>query len=198
LQKGKRYLYYAPRSYAGKTALAELFAGHATYTRHSFLVKVDRARMAYNEWSDSFASKYLFSVYVSTYTNVAEYIFAKRNKDITSLDIESLQQILESNPIFSNFRLTHDFITSPLEKFASNYTTLFHIHLLYALLHKPELIVIDNIWPDLNHDEINNAITFLNTALPESTLVIFARNRNSLVAYDEIFEINDEITKVNI
>ncbi len=196
--RGKRYLFIAPNSYSGKTELAKLFAGEATYNRHSFLVKVGKERMAYNQWADSFVSKYYFSVYVSAMMRVEEFLFRKRSQDIVSADIDKLNAIISSNKLFANFRLTYELLTSPLENHASNYTTMFHLHLLYVLLHQPNFVVIDNIWLDLNHEEINQGLSLLAEALPDATIITFSRNKNKLIKYDEVLALNASVEETTV
>lgn len=197
-QRGKRYLFTAISPYAGKTSLAELLTGNLTFSRHSYLVRIDQERLSYNQWSDSFASKYLFSVYVSAYATVGEFLFRKKRQDISNDDIQALNAIITENKIFADFSLANKLLTNPLEDYAANFTTLFSFHVLFCLLHKPELIVIDNIWLDLNHSEINQLFKFLNSALPDSTIVVFARKPNDLISYEAIYEItNNKVQKIN-
>lgn len=187
--KGSRYLFYSPLSFAGKTSLAQLFSGHSTFSRHSFLVKIEEERMAYNQWAELFSSRYLFSIYTSAYSTVGEFLFKKISREITNDDIMQLNSIITEHDVFSNFSLANNFLTNPIEDYATNYITLFKLHVLFCLLHKPDLIVVDNLWLDLNYQEINDMLILLDQLLKESTVAVFSRQINQKLKYNKIYEI---------
>lgn len=192
---GKKYLFFAPHSFSGKTSLAEIFSGDGRYSRHSFMVKVDNERMTYNTWADSFKDKYFFSTNIFGSLTVGEYLFNKDKQLITNTDILNLNTLLEKYQIFNKFSLGDNMIGSPIEQYQSNYVTIFYIHILYVLLNKINFIIIDNFWVDLQYNDINELIQSVESSMPESCIILFSRNKNSLLSYEKVYEISETAIK---
>lgn len=195
--KGHRYLFFGKDSFLGKTSLAQLFSGEASFSRHSFLVQIDTERISYNQWSETFGSKYFFSTQNFGSLTVGEFLFGKDKQYITTEDISTLDLIIKKSSILKDFSLANNFLAHPIEEYHANYITLFRLHYIYTLIHKPELITIDNLWIDLDYPEINEMITSLSSELNLSTIIVFSRKQNNTLGYESIYEITkSSINKV--
>jgi hypothetical protein len=192
LQKGERYLFTSASSYSGKTALAELFTGMTRFSRHSYLVKVGNERMAYNEWAETFAKKYLLIALAPSYLTVGEFLFGKSKQNIIGSDVEVVNEIISQNPVFNQLSFANNMLANPMEVYATNYITQFILHALGIMINRPELIAIDNFWIDLKYPEINNMLLYIDEALPNSTIVVFARNTNQILKYNKIYEVKKD------
>ena len=79
----------------------------------------------------------------------------------------------------------------------SNQVSAFALYALHCLVNKPELIIIDNAWLDSGYEEIVRVLGVLDQALPQATIIAFARNDNDYLNYQQKYEIASEITKIS-
>ncbi len=192
--KKERILFFGEK-FAGKTSLARLFSGNGFFSRHSWVVKIDKIRFTYNNWSDIFQSKYFFVPKFSSSKTIGEIILNKDKEDINTQDIDKIVNLIEQYPLLKPLLSGKKFSGENLYTLIDNQTLLFTAQIAYCLLNKPSIIIIDNIWIDINYKEIKEMISYLDKNLKDSTIILFARNNNNLLAYTSIFEIKNENIK---
>lgn len=187
-KKGFRYLFFGDYR-IGKTHLASLLAGYGYFSRHSWFVKVDKENFGYNYWSEIFKENYLFSPSFYTNSTIGEIILNKEKEDINQEDMQLINTISNKYPLFDSIFSKTRFIGESAKRFISSPVSLFKIQTAYCLLNKPKLIIIDNMWIDLNYKEIEDLIKILEKELPLSIIILFSRNKNSILEYNTIYEI---------
>jgi len=187
-EKGKRYLFIAePRQ--GKTSLAELFAGKMRFNRNGWLVKMDKERFDYRHWATLDLKSFFISPYFHSEKTIGEIILAKEKYTITAEDLFSLYALAEKHPFLTMVVSKKRFVGESLRCFEANNSLLFAVYVLHCLYYKPNLILIDNLWLDLNDPPINSLIALMADELKDVTIIVFSRNNNDIIPYHEKYQI---------
>ncbi|MDD5165396.1 MAG: hypothetical protein PHG25_02565 [Candidatus Pacebacteria bacterium] len=188
LRRGQRYL-FTGAAYTGKTALARLFTGNAVFNPLGWVVKIDAKRVDGNTWAQEYANRYFFAPHVYSEKTIGEIIFAKEMQQITEDDIARVYTLCQKYPVFSKIRSKKRFIGEPLSIFSDSPTLLFAVQTLHCIISRPQLIVVDNQWVDSGYADITALLHILDAELPESTLVVFSREINFSIIYNERYVI---------
>lgn len=190
-ERGYNYLFMA-RPYLGKTSLAEIISGNAHYGWSAWLVKIDNKRYMYKNWRKYNTGSYYIHPKFNSDMSVGDIIFNKPKYKITSDDLNIIYGIAEKNETIARLVSKNRFIGESIKSFEGNMELLFSIHVLYCLVQKPNLIIIDNQWIDLNYKAINDLISLISKELRETAFIIFSRNNNDIIPYNHKYEINKE------
>jgi hypothetical protein len=70
----------------------------------------------------------------------------------------------------------------------ANKVSAFALFTLHCLINKPEFIIIDNAWLDLQYEEIIKILPVLDRELPHTTIIVFARADNNYFKYQHKYE----------
>ncbi|MEI7765348.1 MAG: ABC transporter transmembrane domain-containing protein [bacterium] len=188
-EKGGRYLFIG-KYQSGKTHLAAMLAGQGYFSRHSWIVKMDKEHLGYNSWAELFKENYFFMPHFSTDLTVGEIILGKEREDIKEEDISLVDKLSIKYPIFLSIFSKTRFIGESARIFESSSVSMFAIQVAYTILNKPKVIVIDNAWVDLCYNEIKELLQIMEKELPNSIIIVFSRNKNLIISYKEIYEIS--------
>lgn len=185
---GGRYLFVGDYQ-SGKTHLAAIFSGKGYFSRHSWIVKVDKEHFIYNSWSELFKDNYFFLSSFSTNLTIGEIVLNKERENIKEEDIARIDALCLKYPIFMPVFSKTRFSGESAQVFESSPVSLFIIQTVYCILNKSKFIIIDNIWVDLCYNQIEDLIKILDKELPSSVIIVFSRNKNLIVSYKDIYEI---------
>ncbi len=192
--KGGRYLFYGDYR-IGKTHLAALIAGQGYFSRHSWVVKVDSERLSYNVWSEIFHDSYMFNMNFYSDASVGEVILGKEREDIEESDISKINNLALKHPVFLSVFSKTRFTGESIRLYASSPVSLFTIQAAYCILNRPKVIVIDNSFIDLKYKQIEDLLKILESELPESIIIIFSREKNSIINYSSTYEMEQSTIK---
>ncbi len=182
-KKGYRYLITGD-AYSGKTSLAQLIGGSPDFNVHSWLIKIDEQRVDDRYWINEFSDRFLCGPELHSQKTLGGFIFAREVQDITERDISMIYELCEKYPAFAHIRMKKRFMGESIAHFQGNAVSLFAIQALRCIIGNISLIVIDNRWVDPEYPEIVEMMRILGAELPQSTLIVFSRKENSMLAYN--------------
>ncbi len=186
--KGGRYLIYGP-NLSGKTALARLFFGGETYNSKAVKVKIDGQRLDFYDYQSKFNRAYLFDPNFNSQKSLIEIITGLDREETPFAEIEKALAIAMSYPeLVRLVSSDHNFNVSAAAIW-SNHLSAFALHSLHCLVTKPSLIIIDNLWLDLDYPGVNDILKLISRELPEAIMVVFAHKDGANLNYDQRYDL---------
>lgn len=179
---------------SGKSSLAKLLAGLSAYNHLAAKVIVGQERLDYHAWQKMCSDVFFFDPNFKTSRSLMEYIIGKTNDIINQADIERALQIISQYPEIFKLVAANGNYNVPSDGVLSNPIRAFALQALHCLVNDYYLIVIDNLWLDLNYSVIFDMIKLLDKAAPEAIIVVFAKAENNCLIYNHKYEIKNEVT----
>lgn len=177
-EKGNRYVINGDEG-SGKSTLANIFTGIEKYKiGRSWIVKVDQKRFLYKDWIH--ANKKVLNISPYFYPEIS--IFNLMNG---KHDIEFLKKYEVFDFVFDQKRFTGSVLNKNLFSFAE----IGIMQILMAILYNPDIVVVDNIWRDLNHSKLNKALDILSENLKDKIIIEFSNFENTNITYDKFYKI---------
>ncbi|MCK9439000.1 MAG: hypothetical protein WC164_01125 [Patescibacteria group bacterium] len=197
-ERGRRYLFVGD-NFSGKSSLAMTISGLKTVNPLSWKIKIDdEKKINYSIWSQSQPRPYFFDPLFKSSRTLIEFIVGKDKETISINEIEKNIKIIQSfDLIVENIGNDSNYNTN-LELLMNNFIKSFAVQCAHCLVNKPDLIVIDNLWIDLNYDEINKMLSLLSRELNHSIIVVFSKKDNEILKYYKKYEINKKEIKEKI
>lgn len=197
-EKGKRYLFFGG-SFSGKSSLAMTISGLKTVNPLSWRIKIDEEnKINYTTWSQSQPRPYFFDPLFKSSRTLIEFIAGKDKESISINEIEkNIKTIQSFDLIVENIGNDSNYNTN-LEMIMNNFVKSFAVQCSHCLVNRPDLIVIDNLWLDLNYDEINKMLNLLSRELRDSIIVVFSKKDNEILKYYKKYEINRKEIKEKV
>jgi len=193
-KRGERVLIYG-ENYTGKTSLGFLLAGFGCFSVQSWIVKVDKERYFYNDWQRKFRNAYFIQPRFSTEKKIGEILVGKNSQDILSEDIEKVFKEISRYKEFDFILSLKKFLATDYHRLEISMVNLFSLQAAYCLINKPQLIVIDNFWLDLDYDGINRILKILDQELSKTILIFLATKENLLIKYDKKYVLAEKDIK---
>ncbi len=188
--KGNNYLIYGAEG-GGKTSLGYILSGDGPLKRNKpWVFHVNGKRVMYNKWRNYSKSVYFISPLYKTESTLLETFISNDDSKNTSEDsIKNLTKLLNQNKYFK-FLLDHGQAFG--RKLSRNSLSSVENALLqfaYCLIQKPEIIIIDNMWIDINDKRINETLAALSNELKNSTIICLSTRDNNVLNYAKKYSI---------
>jgi ABC-type antimicrobial peptide transport system ATPase subunit len=181
-QKGDRILIFG-ENHCGKTHLGYLFSGLGLFNRRAWIVKINSKRYFYNDWQRKFRDVYFIEPQINSEKNIGEILTGKNRENISREDITRSFQIIKKCPSLHFILSFQHFIAENCRTITSSPLHLFALEAAYCLINKPKIIIIDNIWLDLNYEKIKKILKTLDQNLPHSIIIFLSTQNNQLITY---------------
>jgi ABC-type multidrug transport system fused ATPase/permease subunit len=186
-QKGGRYLFHSLRP-SGKSALAKLIAGVEAYRPKAMKVKVDGQRLDYVTWQRFGQGICFFDPQVSSDKTLMEFILGEDKETTAFSRIETALETLAIHKEVTSLLTSNNNFNASAGPVLANKVSAFALFTLHCLINKPEFIIIDNAWLDLQYEEIIKILPVLDRELPHTTIIVFARADNNYFKYQHKYE----------
>jgi len=192
-KSGERVLIFGSEN-SGKSFLGIIFSGHAPQgISRSWIVKVNDKRFLYKKWRELFISgTYLIHPNFQTEENILNILSGQSFFDISELKIKDIFKALNKYPVFRFITNYNKSIGEEVNKLNFSLIDKALIQMAYALLNPPEILVIDNLWLDLNSERIKEAISVLSKELKNTIIIFLASKDNDFLAYDQKYNLGNK------
>jgi len=187
-QKGNRVLIFGKNS-CGKTSLGYLFSGLGLFNRRAWIVKINSKRYFYNDWQKKFRNVHFIEPQISSEKNIGEILTGKNRENINQEDIKKTFETIEKHPSFHFILSFQRFISENCQTITSSPLHLFALEAAYCLINKPKVIIIDNLWLDLNYEKIRKILKTLDQELTDSIIILLSTQNNQLISYHKKYVI---------
>lgn len=184
-----RYLIKGPAC-SGKTALAKILAGRGTYNLKALKFRLDGERLDYQGYCQLFSNFYFFDPGFYSEKNLLELMAGASRDDISSELVSTVMETAAAHPLLSKLISSSSNFGSSAKGLWAKPSSAFALHALTCLVKKPDLVIIDNFWTDLDYPEIKEAIKILDKHLPDSIIVLFSRSDSNLLNYQKIYDLD--------
>ena len=194
LSAGDRLSVYGD-SKTGRTTLAKMFSGQLKSFGKPWLIKMDGKKYLYKKWVEVFNKNYFIFADFTTEMNVGEFITGQYRTSLETTQIDAVYDLLykyQDMLKLSLPKLLATDIKGP--SFTVVERTLLQI--LHCIYTRPSIIVIDNLIIDLNNERINQMLKVLDQELKNSIIVIFSKEKNDILVYNNTYEINQDEKKI--
>lgn len=191
--KAGRYLFYGA-NFSGKTTLAKLFLGAETYNSKAIKIKIDGVRMDFASYQKNFNKVYFFDPNFYSQKSLMEIILGSDREETDFPEIEQAIKIISAQPELAGLIAADDNFSATSDKIWNNRLAAFALHALHCLVKKPSLIIIDNLWLDLDYPDIDKILKIINQGLPESIIIIFANKNINNLNYDQRYDLDHNFT----
>jgi energy-coupling factor transporter ATP-binding protein EcfA2 len=194
-KKSERILFFG-ENFSGKTSLAKIFAGMRIYNPKAMKVKIDNKRYDYPIWQKLFCGAYFFDPKIFSEKSLMEFILGKDKEQINSSEIENVIKVISENQFIASKISSINNVNSSCVLAFNNNVSCFALQALHCIVNKKQLIIIDNIWIDLNYNDIIKIIEILSEKLEDSIIIVFSKENNNYLTYQQKYELGDEIRKI--
>ncbi len=185
------------KSCVGKTHLGYLLSCMGRFNNQAWIVKANEKRYLYNDWQTKFRNAYFIEPQLTSEKNVGEILTGKNRENINQSDIEKVFQVISQCPPLHFILSFRKFTAENCQTITLNPVHLFALEAAYCLVNKPAIIVIDNLWVDLNQKRINEILKIMAEKLSDSIIILLATKENSLITYNQKYVISeDKIEKI--
>lgn len=187
-EKGGRYL-IGGGVRSGRSLLAKLFCGEAVYGRRSWVIKSEKKRYFYNEFFEKYAGFYYLNPDFTSSRSLLETVLGKEKTAINELDFARASQLVNEHKILRDIFFVKEDWRLRADKFLINGKNILLIQVIYCLLNKPYLLVVDNLWTNREDKEVDDLLLLLEKLLPNTIIVVAASKENKLFNYNACYEI---------
>jgi hypothetical protein len=192
-KKGEKILIFGENP--NKNQLGFIFSGQGRFNTPSWIVKVNNQRFFYQHWRQTFSCAYFIQNNFSTEKKIGEILTGKNKEDITLMDIKNIFRIISPYQDFDFVMSLNKFIGSDFHQTKINFIDLFFLQAAYCLINRPALIIIDNVYVNLNNEKINRVLKILTDQLKESVFVFLSDQENCLIKYDKKYLVAEKEIK---
>lgn len=180
----------------GKSTLARVFAGKSAHIPRAFKIILDGTRLNFSEWQARSSVSYFFDPNFRTDRSILECVSGRVKE---SWSIGQVEETLRAMQSFSSVTMlvshtgnyhasAREVLSHPLRAFA--------LHALHVLITKPEVIVIDNFWIDLQYQGIFDILGVIERELPHSIIIVFAHRPIDTFSFTQRYVLGTTITSV--
>lgn len=189
---GERVLFVGDNM-MGKTSLAKVFAGMTAYNPRAIKITIDSERFEFAAWQSLCSGVYFFDPHFRVDYTLMECIMGKVTDDITIEEFAEALTIMNRYPSIVELVSTDGNYTIPATAILQNPLQAFALHTLHCLVKKYPVLIIDNMWIDVQYSRIFDMIRVLDQALPSSIMLVFSHSINDYIAYTQRYELNTKI-----
>lgn len=192
---GERVLFYGD-TMSGKTSLARIFAGIAAYTPRAIVVTIGTKRHDFSQWKRLSSRVYFFDPNFRTDRSLMECILGKIKDDISMEEFAQALDIINQYPAVAALVTSEGNYNASAHTILSNPVQACALHTLHVLVTRPHIIIIDNMWIDLEYRAIQDMVRILDMACSDTILIVYSHSRNELIAYTQYYELADKIKQI--
>jgi ABC-type multidrug transport system fused ATPase/permease subunit len=190
-EKGKKYLITGANN-SGKSLLANIFAGStSSSTGKPWVINInDQRRFLYPKWFKNRKEIYYITPHFTSNLNIFEILkngeFVNENIfDEIQNKLVKYQGLPSLNFIFNHKKFVDQYINNKCFSFSE--TAI--IQMLYCIIHKPSVVIIDNLWLDLDNANVNEVMKIMIEELKDKIVINFSTRDNNLIEYDKKYSI---------
>jgi energy-coupling factor transporter ATP-binding protein EcfA2 len=177
-KKGEKYLISGPIG-SGKSMILSIISGHTKlFYGLPWTIRLNNRRFLYKKWHEGHPKTFFISPYFQSEAPIYDFI---KNYEV----IEEYQDIPAFSFLFSNGK----FLGQSITKGKNSLIDICVLQILYCIIESPQIVTVDNIWIDLNHPHINEAMSVMFSKLKNSIIVCGSSSENNLHLYDSVFKI---------
>jgi ABC-type transport system involved in cytochrome bd biosynthesis fused ATPase/permease subunit len=174
---------------SGKSTIAEVLSGQISPSRaRAWGFKFNGARLLYSKWHKICRSVYYIS---SSYRTEQTLLHNFSTSDENILDERTMQKLIDVFQ-YKHFKFLLDngrAIGRTVDKNSFSPVEMMLMQMAYALHTKPPILIIDNLWLDIDDVRINESLQMLSESLPKTIIVCLANKKNTLLNYDQEYSI---------
>ena len=179
------------KSCTGKTHLGYLLSSLGRFNNQAWIVKINQKRYSYSDWQERFRNAYFIEPQLTSEKNVGEILTGKNRENISQPDVEKVFQTISECPPLHFILSFRRFTAENCQTVTLNPVHLFALEAAYCLVNKPAIVVIDNLWLDLNQERINKILKIMTEKLSDSIIIFLATKENSLISYNQKYVISE-------
>lgn len=183
-----RYAIVGP-SLSGKTTLAKALAGIDVYTKAAFKIKMDNKRLDFSVYQAGFNDFYFFDPLFYSHKSLLELIIGENRDESHFNKVEKALHLVSENEYLAQLITEENNLSVSARNIWSNNLSAFALHSLHCLFKEPSLIIIDNLWLDLDYEAIDKMIKILSDKLPNSILVLFSSKDINNIKFDKRYDL---------
>ena len=174
---------------SGKTTLLRLVSGILPTNNFINLDGISLNKKTYRE--------YLLSIGVVFYDDNNKFLFEKVADELT-FPLENLNYNKEQIVNMANEIVKLLSLQNCMYKNINELTTFEQVKVLLgvSIIHKPKIILLDNILSKLNENELKKIFKILNKIKKEVTICITSTDMNSILNFDNVIVISDGKTLI--
>jgi ABC-type antimicrobial peptide transport system ATPase subunit len=187
--RGGRYLFYGS-NLSGKTVLAKLFFGGAAFNPQAIKIKIDGRRLDFPQYQKKFNQVYFFDPNFNSQKSLLEIIIGADREETPFAEIAGALAVAADYPAIAGLVSPDNNFNVSAGKIWGNYLSAFALQALHCLVAKPSLIIIDNLWLDLDYPRINEILQTLSQKLPEAIIIAFANKNQNNLNYDKRYDLD--------
>jgi len=181
-KKGERILFTGKEG-SGKTSLARILSGFKGNTP-AWVIKLNGKRYLYNKWNSSINNAYLIDPHFQTESTIFETLTKEGfQKNTSPTELENITNYINEHDelsfIFDHAKL----FGKEINKTDFSFSDIALLQMAYCLIHKPSILVIDNLWLDINHSKINKMLEILDKKLKDTVIICFSTRDNKIINY---------------
>jgi ABC-type multidrug transport system fused ATPase/permease subunit len=187
-ERGGRYLIYGSEG-RGKTSLGYLLAGNLKIDLGKpWIFYLNGKRLLYTLWRQYSNNVYFVSPLYKAESTLIEVL--TENKDqIDDKSFNEFVSILNKNKHFK-FLFNHGrALGQKLSKTGFSSVENALLQLAYCFIKKPAVVVVDNLWIDIDDTRINETLSLLSDFSKDSIIICLSKKENKILNYDEKYSI---------
>lgn len=191
-KKGERILFFGPEGCA-KSSLGVIFSGNAGYIEgKSWVLKINQERFLYHQWQKIFkVDTYLVHPNFQTEDSILSVLMGEDFSLTSNENIKNIFSLLSKYPVLDFINQYHKSIVQDINKVKFSFTDKALIQMAHALLNPPSILVVDNVYLDINSDRIKKMISILDDNLKDTIIVIFSTKDNDILKYAQKYNLGN-------
>jgi len=175
----------------GKTSLGYILSALAHQNVGCpWIVIADGQRLSYKHWQNRHPHVYMIDPFFNTQTSLID-LFGSTEEGV-SPSAEKINALIAELKKYPEIEFIFDYpkiLATQIRQSRFAFVDLCLLQMAYCLLQKPEMVVIDNHWLDLQDGRVNAMIQCLGRHLPNSILAVLSTKPNGLLVYDKIYSL---------
>lgn len=185
-QKGERIL-FTGKAGSGKSTLGHIFSGVSPFNKGMpWIIKIDDERLFYKNFQTRMQNLYLIDPFFQTEGTIFDTFTSDIKSQKSSVfDLEKIVTKVHKYPELGFLFQYAKTLGKEFKKKDFSYAEIALLQMASCLVHEPDILVIDNLWLDLNHDNINTMLKKLSENLKNTIIICFASKENSNLEYDQ-------------
>jgi ABC-type multidrug transport system ATPase subunit len=177
---------------SGKSLLANIISGSVSPSiGKPWVINInDETRFLYPKWSKKRKGVYYVNPHFTSSLSIFEIL---KNSEFSSENIfDEIQNKLVKYQNLSSLKFIFNhkkFVDQYLDNKSFSFSETAIVQMLYCIIHKPSVVIVDNLWLDLNNDNINEVLKIMVEELKDRIIINFSTRDNNLINYDKKYSI---------
>ncbi len=191
-KSGERILFFGPEESA-KSSLGMIFSGNASFIDgRSWVLKINQERFLYHQWQKIFkVDTYLIHPNFQTEDSVLSVLMGEDFLLASNEDIERVFSLLFKYPVLSFINQHNKSIVQDINKIKFSFVDKALLQMAHALLNPPSILVIDNLYLDIDSDRIKKMILILDESLKDTIIILSSTKDNDILKYAQKYNLGN-------